>query len=121
MNWSSFLPPVAEEYQGPKASFYFLIFVAIVSTVRSLIHILAPDGGASSIAGIAVDVAGGRDIWTMGRKPAYPRPVLLASYLTVSVSGSVYAGDRVYRASAADWRWSAEAGGSRRSASWSNR
>ena len=62
MNWSSFLPPVAEKYQGPKASFYFLIFVAIVSTVRSLIHILAPDGGASSIAGIAVDVAGGASI-----------------------------------------------------------
>ena len=62
MNWSSFLPPVAEEYQGPKASFYFLIFVAIVSTVRSLIHILAPNGGASSIAGIAVDVAGGASI-----------------------------------------------------------
>jgi hypothetical protein len=32
------------------------------STVRSLIHIFAPDGGANSIAGIAVDVQGGSNI-----------------------------------------------------------
>ena len=37
----------------------------MVSTVRSLVHILAPDGGAGSIAGLAVDVAGGANIVAM--------------------------------------------------------
>jgi hypothetical protein len=38
--------------------FYVFILVAIVGTVRSVIHLLAPDGGAGSIAGMDLSVAG---------------------------------------------------------------
>lgn len=65
MNSSRFLPPAAAEYKGPKIAIYFLILVAVVSTIRSLIHIFAADGGAGSIAGISVDVAGGINIIAM--------------------------------------------------------
>ncbi|MFP4395282.1 MAG: hypothetical protein ACLFTI_08465 [Anaerolineales bacterium] len=58
--------PLSDEtYPGPKLPFYFLILVAVISTLRSLIHILAPDGGAHSIAGVAVDVQGGANIVAM--------------------------------------------------------
>ena len=36
-----------------------LLIVAIIGIVRSCIHMFAPDGGAWSIAGIDVNVAGG--------------------------------------------------------------
>ena len=62
MEWASLFPVVDKDYNGSKIPFYFLILVTIVSTVRSLIHIFAPDGGANSIAGIAVDVEGGANI-----------------------------------------------------------
>ncbi len=62
MDWARLFPAVNQEYSGPKIPFYFLIVIAVVSTVRSLIHIFAPDGGANSIAGIVVDVPGGTNI-----------------------------------------------------------
>lgn len=62
MDWSQLLPAVDRAYRGPKIPFYFLILTAAVSTVRSLIHILAPDGGANTIAGIAIDVQGGANL-----------------------------------------------------------
>jgi len=65
MDWSRFLPSPCDDYRGSRLAYYFLIFVAVVSTVRSLIHIFAPDGGASSIAGLAVDVEGGANIVAM--------------------------------------------------------
>jgi hypothetical protein len=65
MNGSRLIPPVAEAYEGPIVPYYYLILVAFVNTARSLVHILAPDGGAHSIAGLAVDVAGGADIVAM--------------------------------------------------------
>ena len=65
MNGSRLLPPISEEYEGPPIPYYYLVLVAVVSTARSLVHILAPDGGASSIAGLAVDVAGGSNIVAM--------------------------------------------------------
>jgi hypothetical protein len=40
----------------------FLTLVTIVSTARSLVHLFAPDGGAHTIAGIPLDVAGGPNI-----------------------------------------------------------
>lgn len=63
--WSRFLPPSSEEYKGTKIALYFLALVAVVSTIRSLIHIFAVDGGAGSIAGISVDVQGGINIIAM--------------------------------------------------------
>lgn len=65
MDWSRLFPRIAEEYRGPRVPNVYLVVVAIVSTARSLVHILAPDGGAGSIAGLAVDVAGGANIVAM--------------------------------------------------------
>lgn len=62
MDWSQLLPAVDRAYRGPKPPFYFLVFVAIVGTIRSLIHIFAPDGGANVIAGINIEVQGGANI-----------------------------------------------------------
>ncbi len=62
MNWSLFLPSVSDDYEGSPIAFYFLVLVAIVSTIRSFIHIFAIDGGANSIAGIAINLAGGSNI-----------------------------------------------------------
>lgn len=58
-------PPPCDDYRGSRLAFYFLIFVAVISTARSLVHILAPDGGAGSIAGLVVDVASGANIVAM--------------------------------------------------------
>lgn len=63
--WSRFLPEAPAEYRGSRLAFAFLVLVAITSTARSLIHIFAPDGGAGSIAGLAVNVAGGTNIVAM--------------------------------------------------------
>ena len=49
-------------YQGTRASLWFLIALTVLTTARSLIHVFAPDGGAGSIAGIDVSVAGGDNI-----------------------------------------------------------
>jgi hypothetical protein len=65
MNWPNFLPQVSKDYKGSQIAYYFLILVAVVSTIRSLIHILAVDGGANSIAGLAVDIEGGTNIIAM--------------------------------------------------------
>ena len=62
MDWSRLFPKIDENYKGSKVPFYFLILVAIVSTIRSLIHVFAPDGGANSIAGIDLSVQGGANI-----------------------------------------------------------
>lgn len=43
---------------GTKIPFYIFALYAIVSLVRSCIHLLSPDGGAGSIAGMDLSVAG---------------------------------------------------------------
>ena len=40
----------------------FLVLCAVEGTVRGGIHMLAPDGGAHSIAGLDVDCEGGRNL-----------------------------------------------------------
>lgn len=55
-------PKADTEIRIPHIPVYFLGFVALVSTVRSLIHIFTQDGGAQSIAGIDVQVQGGANI-----------------------------------------------------------
>lgn len=59
---SRLLPPVDLPYGGSRWSLYFLIFLTVTSTGRSLVHLLIPDGGAHTIAGLAVNVAGGPNI-----------------------------------------------------------
>jgi hypothetical protein len=42
-------------YRGGKPALYFFYFLTAFTLVRSLIHIVAPDGGAQSIATIPLD------------------------------------------------------------------
>ena len=44
--------------RGTKIPLYVFALYAIVSTVRSCIHLLSPDGGAGTIAGMDLSVAG---------------------------------------------------------------
>jgi len=53
------LPPeIDNTLRGMKLPFYVFVLFAIISIVRSCIHLLSPDGGASSIAGMDLSVAG---------------------------------------------------------------
>ena len=53
------LPTVVDNtVPGMKFPAYVFTLIAIVSAVRSCIHLLAPDGGAGSIAGMDLSVAG---------------------------------------------------------------
>jgi hypothetical protein len=62
MNKPSLLPEISEDDKHSSIAFYFLMLVAVVGTVRSLIHIFAPDGGASSIAGLTLSIEGGANL-----------------------------------------------------------
>ena len=44
--------------RGAKAPVYVFMLIASISTARSFVHLLAPDGGAGSIAGMDLSVAG---------------------------------------------------------------
>ncbi len=57
-----FPPQVDNTILGTKIPFYLFAIYAIISTVRSVIHLLAPDGGAGSIAGMDLSVAGAEGI-----------------------------------------------------------
>jgi hypothetical protein len=52
------LPDNAREYDGCGFVVVILMILAAVSTARSLLHILLPDGGSTSIAGIVAGVGG---------------------------------------------------------------
>jgi hypothetical protein len=52
-------------YDGPRLAVWGATAWLIFITVRSSIHLLAPDGGAHSIATIDIAVAGGPDIEAM--------------------------------------------------------
>ncbi len=56
------LPRDAARYRGPRAAVWFLVLYTVVATARSLVHILAPDSGAGTIAGMDTAVAGGANI-----------------------------------------------------------
>ena len=52
----SLLPvTIDNEYRGSRLAFSFFILLTVVTVARSLIHIVAPDGGAQSIATIPLD------------------------------------------------------------------
>jgi len=46
---------INNDYKGRKIALYFFYFFTILTIIRSLIHIIAPDGGAQSIATIPLD------------------------------------------------------------------
>jgi hypothetical protein len=58
------LLPVAADntIYGMKLPVYVFTVLAIISAVRSCIHLLAPDGGAGSIAGMDLSVVGANGI-----------------------------------------------------------
>ncbi len=53
---------VDNRLRGPQIPLYIFALYALISTVRSCIHLLAPDGGAGSIAGMDLSVAGASGI-----------------------------------------------------------
>lgn len=56
------LPSDPARFHGPGLALWGAVAWLVVITVRSLIHLAAPDGGAHSIATIDVAVAGGSNI-----------------------------------------------------------
>ena len=61
-----FLPTTVDNtYSGNMLAFYVFIMLTVMTTFRSLAHILLPDGGAESIATVDVDVEGGDAIVAM--------------------------------------------------------
>lgn len=54
--------PADNRVRGAKLPAYVFALIAIISTVRSCIHLLAPDGGAGSIAGMDLSVPGASGI-----------------------------------------------------------
>jgi len=59
---SAAFPPPTARYRGPAIAAWILVAYTVMATARSLVHLLAPDGGAMSIAGIDVTVGGGGNI-----------------------------------------------------------
>lgn len=62
---AALLPANPEIYDGPRLATWAAMAYLVFITVRSLIHLLLPDGGAQSIATIDVHVAGGSYIVAM--------------------------------------------------------
>ena len=64
MAFTSFLLPrtIDNTTHGPRFAVWIFTLLAIVSAVRSCIHIFSPDGGASSIAGMDLSVPGASGI-----------------------------------------------------------
>ncbi len=61
-SFGQLLPKNTSDYFGPRTVVAILVILNIVGTVRSLVHMFAPDSGAESIAGMDVTVAGGANV-----------------------------------------------------------
>ena len=48
--------------RGMKLPAYLFALIAVISTIRSCIHLLSPDGGAGSIAGMDLSIAGADEV-----------------------------------------------------------
>ena len=59
---AALLPANPAIYDGPRLAVWAAMAYLAFITVRSLIHLLLPDGGAQSIATIDIHVAGGANI-----------------------------------------------------------
>ena len=62
---AALLPANPALYDGPRLATWAAMIYLVFITVRSLIHLLSPDGGAQSIATIDVHVASGANIVAM--------------------------------------------------------
>jgi len=59
----TFIPAKADNnIRGWRLPFYVFILITLIGTVRSFIHILSVDGGASSIAGMNLAVTGVNEV-----------------------------------------------------------
>ncbi len=56
------LPEDTRTYRGDPWVTKFYVFLCLVFTFRSCVHVFRKDGGAASIAGIDLDVEGGQNI-----------------------------------------------------------
>lgn len=56
------LPSDPTRYDGPAIARWITTALLVVITIRSLVHLFSPDGGAHSIATIDTSVAGGNNI-----------------------------------------------------------
>jgi len=56
------LPSDPTRYSGPAIARWITTALLVVITIRSLVHLFSPDGGARSIATIDTSVAGGNNI-----------------------------------------------------------
>lgn len=64
---NNILPQIVDnEYRGNKVALWIFTILAIISTARSTIHFLAPDGGAGSIAGLDLSKGGENIIFAFG-------------------------------------------------------
>ena len=52
----------SNDHKGSRLASAVFLGIAVVGAARSLIHLLAPDGGAGSIAGMDLKVAGAQSI-----------------------------------------------------------
>ncbi len=52
----------SNDYRGNRLAAVVFLVIALVGTVRSVVHLLAPDGGAGSIAGMDLSVPGAKGI-----------------------------------------------------------
>ena len=59
---SRLLPEDVSDYRGPRIATWIIGGYLVLITVRSLIHLFSPDGGAESIATIDTSVEGGANI-----------------------------------------------------------
>lgn len=59
---SAILPDDVLTYRGDPWVTKFFLFLSLVVTFRSVVHVFRKDGGAASIAGIDLDVEGGQNI-----------------------------------------------------------
>jgi hypothetical protein len=56
------LPSDPTRYSGPAIARWITTALLVVITIRSLVHLFSPDGGANSIATIDTSVSGGTNI-----------------------------------------------------------
>ena len=59
------LPRNVFSYRGAQGAAWFTLLVAIIITARSPVHVFRADGGASSIAGIDIEVESGHNLVAM--------------------------------------------------------
>lgn len=53
---------IDNSYSGYKIAYIVFSIITAISFIRSCIHVISPDGGASSIAGMNIDLPGGDGI-----------------------------------------------------------